>query len=87
MDGTALAPAPIDQSRPDLTTVPIGTVTYVSTPNNLLNTGPKSLDLFPVVPAGAEAADASAARAAPHTADRAVVPAGGAYGLTGISSE
>lgn len=51
-----MAPAPIDQSRPDLTTGPIGTVTYVSTPNNLLNTGPKGLDLFPVVPAGAEAA-------------------------------
>ncbi|MDM4719616.1 peptidase S1 [Micromonospora sp. WMMA1363] len=42
--GTAFAPAPVDQSRPDLTTGPIGTVTYVSTPNNLLNTGPKGLD-------------------------------------------
>ncbi|UKY54576.1 trypsin-like peptidase domain-containing protein [Streptomyces inhibens] len=42
--GTAAAPAPIPDSRPDLETGPIGTVTYVSTPNNLLNTGPKGLD-------------------------------------------
>ncbi|MBZ6477921.1 S1 family peptidase [Streptomyces griseocarneus] len=42
--GTAAAPAPIPDSRPDLATGAIGTVTYVSTPNNLLNTGPKGLD-------------------------------------------
>ncbi|MFI0714433.1 trypsin-like peptidase domain-containing protein [Streptomyces inhibens] len=42
--GTAAAPAPIPDSRPDLETGAIGTVTYVSTPNNLLNTGPKGLD-------------------------------------------
>lgn len=42
--GTAAAPAPPEQSRPDLTTGPIGTVTYVSTPNNLLSTDPKGLD-------------------------------------------
>ncbi|MFE7135846.1 trypsin-like peptidase domain-containing protein [Streptomyces sp. NPDC057638] len=42
--GTALAPAPIAATRPDLATGPIGTVTYVSTPNNLLSTGPKGLD-------------------------------------------
>ncbi|MCS0634142.1 S1 family peptidase [Streptomyces sp. LP05-1] len=42
--GTAAAPAPLTESRPDLTTGVIGTVTYVSTPNNLLNLGPKGLD-------------------------------------------
>lgn len=42
--GTAAAPAPIPDSRPDLKTGAIGTVTYVSTPNNLLNSGPKGLD-------------------------------------------
>ncbi|MEU6312180.1 trypsin-like peptidase domain-containing protein [Streptomyces sp. NPDC047014] len=42
--GTAFAPAPVENSRPDLATGPIGTVTYVSTPNNLLNSGPKGLD-------------------------------------------
>ncbi|QEU90099.1 hypothetical protein [Streptomyces kanamyceticus] len=42
--GTAAAPAPIPDSRPDLKTGSIGTVTHVSTPNNLLNTGPKGLD-------------------------------------------
>ncbi|MEU5685956.1 trypsin-like peptidase domain-containing protein [Streptomyces venezuelae] len=42
--GTAAAPADLKASRPDLATGPIGTVTYVSTPNNLLNTGPKGLD-------------------------------------------
>ncbi|MFF8606578.1 trypsin-like peptidase domain-containing protein [Streptomyces sp. NPDC015346] len=42
--GTAFAPAPIADSRPDLATGAIGTVTYVGTPNNLLNTGPKGLD-------------------------------------------
>ncbi|WP_424888985.1 peptidase S1 [Streptomyces sp. XH2] len=42
--GTAQAPAPIPNTRPDLETGPIGTVTYVSTPNNLLNNGPKGLD-------------------------------------------
>ncbi|MFD4135146.1 trypsin-like peptidase domain-containing protein [Streptomyces goshikiensis] len=42
--GTAFAPAPIPNSRPDLQTGPIGTVTYVGTPNNLLSSGPKGLD-------------------------------------------
>ncbi|MEV4431840.1 trypsin-like peptidase domain-containing protein [Streptomyces sp. NPDC049585] len=42
--GTAAAPADLNASRPDLETGAIGTVTYVSTPNNLLNTGPKGLD-------------------------------------------
>ncbi|MCX5037615.1 S1 family peptidase [Streptomyces coelicoflavus] len=42
--GTATAPAPLEDSRPDLETGAIGTVTYVSTPNNLLNLGPKGLD-------------------------------------------
>ncbi|MFB7470656.1 trypsin-like peptidase domain-containing protein [Kitasatospora sp. NPDC056184] len=42
--GTALAPADVNASRPDLETGAIGTVTYVSTPNNLLSTGPKGLD-------------------------------------------
>ncbi|MFB7630231.1 trypsin-like peptidase domain-containing protein [Streptomyces sp. NPDC056149] len=42
--GTAAAPAPLTKSTPDLKTGQIGTVTYVSTPNNLLNTGPKGLD-------------------------------------------
>lgn len=42
--GTAFSPAPITDSRPDLETGAIGTVTYVSTPNNLLNSGPKGLD-------------------------------------------
>ncbi|MGH4034081.1 trypsin-like peptidase domain-containing protein [Actinomycetota bacterium Odt1-20B] len=42
--GTAAAPADLNASRPDLETGSIGTVTYVSTPNNLLNTGPKGLD-------------------------------------------
>ncbi|UQI46353.1 S1 family peptidase [Streptomyces sp. HU2014] len=42
--GTAAAPAPLTDSRPDLEAGVIGTVTYVSTPNNLLNTGPKGLD-------------------------------------------
>ncbi|MFJ9850302.1 trypsin-like peptidase domain-containing protein [Streptomyces sp. NPDC101150] len=42
--GTAFSPAPIADSRPDLETGAIGTVTYVSTPNNLLSTGPKGLD-------------------------------------------
>ncbi len=42
--GTALAPADVNASRPDLATGSIGTVTYVSTPNNLLSTGPKGLD-------------------------------------------
>nr|WP_263170390.1 S1 family peptidase [Streptomyces sp. SCSIO ZS0520] len=42
--GTAAAPAPVEDSRPDLDTGAIGTVTYVSTPNNLLNLGPKGLD-------------------------------------------
>ncbi|MER7988101.1 trypsin-like peptidase domain-containing protein [Streptomyces noursei] len=42
--GTALAPAPLEKSTPDLNTGSIGTVTYVSTPNNLLSTGPKGLD-------------------------------------------
>ncbi|MFE1770642.1 trypsin-like peptidase domain-containing protein [Streptomyces sp. NPDC059008] len=42
--GTAFSPAPITDSRPDLETGAIGTVTYVGTPNNLLNSGPKGLD-------------------------------------------
>ncbi|GGO58238.1 trypsin-like peptidase domain-containing protein [Streptomyces lasiicapitis] len=42
--GTAAAPADLNASRPDLETGSIGKVTYVSTPNNLLNTGPKGLD-------------------------------------------
>ncbi|QKW07202.1 peptidase S1 [Streptomyces sp. NA04227] len=42
--GTAFAPAPLDKSRPDLDTGVIGEVTYVSTPNNLLNSGPDGLD-------------------------------------------
>ncbi|MGA6173208.1 trypsin-like peptidase domain-containing protein [Streptomyces sp. NPDC012600] len=42
--GTAFAPAPIPDSRPDLKTGVIGEVTHVSTPNNLLNSGPKGLD-------------------------------------------
>ncbi|MEE4418631.1 MULTISPECIES: S1 family peptidase [Streptomyces] len=42
--GTAFSPAPLADSRPDLDTGVIGTVTYVSTPNNLLNSGPKGLD-------------------------------------------
>ncbi|GLF95083.1 trypsin-like peptidase domain-containing protein [Streptomyces yaizuensis] len=42
--GTALAPAPIADSRPDLVTGAIGEVTYVSTPNHLLSGGPKGLD-------------------------------------------
>ncbi|MFE0100623.1 trypsin-like peptidase domain-containing protein [Streptomyces sp. NPDC059009] len=42
--GTAAAPADLKASRPDLETGSIGTVTYVSTPNNLLNSGPKGLD-------------------------------------------
>lgn len=42
--GTAAAPAPIPDTRVDLEAGVIGTVTYVSTPNNLLNTGPKGLD-------------------------------------------
>lgn len=42
--GTAFAPAPLADSRPDLATGPIGEVTHVSTPNNLLNSGPKGLD-------------------------------------------
>lgn len=42
--GTALAPAPIADSRPDLATGAIGEVTYVSTPNNLLSSGPRGLD-------------------------------------------
>ncbi|MFE6871556.1 trypsin-like peptidase domain-containing protein [Kitasatospora sp. NPDC057692] len=42
--GTAFAPADVNASRPDLETGALGTVTYVSTPNNLLSTGPKGLD-------------------------------------------
>ncbi|MFB7619447.1 trypsin-like peptidase domain-containing protein [Kitasatospora sp. NPDC056181] len=42
--GSAFAPAPLTDSRPDLATGAIGEVTYVSTPNNLLNSGPKGLD-------------------------------------------
>ncbi|WP_434591444.1 trypsin-like peptidase domain-containing protein [Streptomyces sp. A5-4] len=42
--GTAFAPAPLADSRPDLATGPIGEVTYVGTPNNLLSNGPKGLD-------------------------------------------
>ncbi|MFC4338071.1 chymotrypsin family serine protease [Salininema proteolyticum] len=42
--GTALSPAPLEESSPDLETGAIGTVTYVSVPNNLTNTGPKGLD-------------------------------------------
>ncbi|MFD4701168.1 chymotrypsin family serine protease [Streptomyces niveus] len=42
--GTAFAPAPVADSRPDLVTGAIGEVTYVSTPNNLFSGGPKGLD-------------------------------------------
>ncbi|AUY54647.1 serine protease [Streptomyces sp. CB01881] len=42
--GSAFSPAPLTASRPDLATGAIGEVTYVSTPNNLLNSGPKGLD-------------------------------------------
>ncbi|AZQ73220.1 MULTISPECIES: trypsin-like peptidase domain-containing protein [Streptomyces] len=42
--GTAAAPADLNASRADLETGAIGEVTFVSTPNNLLNAGPKGLD-------------------------------------------
>ena len=42
--GTAAAPAPVENTKADLETGVIGEVTYVSTPNNLLNLGPKGLD-------------------------------------------
>lgn len=42
--GTALSPAPVADTVADLETGPIGTVTYVSTPNNLLSSGPDGLD-------------------------------------------
>ncbi|EFG04815.1 peptidase S1 (plasmid) [Streptomyces clavuligerus] len=57
--GTAFAPAPVNDSRPDLMTGPIGRVTHVSTPNNLLNNGPKGLD-FAVI-------DLDESRVAPTT--------------------